>query len=91
MATFHIHNTFSTFNFIGKSSRDGYPVQQYGGVYLGAEMVLVGDPVRLRIWQQRGEKGERKNSASDSELDTVVMLVAEIQPTRQTATPPSSY
>ena len=79
MAAFHIHNTFPTFNFICKSSRDGYPVQQYGGVYLSAEMVHVGDPVSLRIWQRRGGKGERKNSASDSELDNIVMLVAEIQ------------
>lgn len=81
-----INDAFSTFNLM----REGYVqaasgavrVQYYEGVYLGAEMVRVGDPLRITNTAAAAQSSaEPANNAAGPSPDggTLVMRVDEIQ------------
>ena len=88
LAAHLINNTFSTFDLVAEGStlHGTHHVQLYRGVYLGAEMVHVGDPLRVTMRSlQRDQQRNQTGPTPASELDAV-MLVAEIS----VATPISS-
>ncbi|KAL2153385.1 hypothetical protein VTH82DRAFT_4540 [Thermothelomyces myriococcoides] len=72
-----INDTFSTFDLRAQgTTADGtLHVQHYGGVYLGAEMVRVGDPIRI-VTLPSGSPSQQATVPPDANL---VMLVTEIQ------------
>ncbi|KAK3353451.1 transcription-silencing protein Clr2-domain-containing protein [Lasiosphaeria hispida] len=75
MAARCINDSFSMFNPLGQGpSPDGqHNVQYFKGVYLGAEMVRVGDPLRVTA-------PVNLDAAPDAPVDTTaVMLVSKIQ------------
>ncbi|KAK0715032.1 transcription-silencing protein Clr2-domain-containing protein [Lasiosphaeris hirsuta] len=75
MAARYINDSFSVFNPLGQEpSPDGqHNVQYFTGVYLGAEMVRVGDPLRVTA-------PLNPDAAPDAPVDTTaVMLVSKIQ------------
>ncbi|KAL2157526.1 hypothetical protein VTH06DRAFT_6077 [Thermothelomyces fergusii] len=72
-----INDTFSTFDLRaqGTTADGALHVQHYGGVYLGAEMVRIGDPIRV-VAVPGGPTSQQANLSPDANL---VMLVSEIQ------------
>lgn len=73
MAARLINDSLSMFNKIGEGlTADGnYRIQQYTGVYLGAEMIRVGDPIRVTATGSNVEGAPQEQ--------TPVMLAAETQ------------
>ncbi|KAL2015779.1 hypothetical protein VTK56DRAFT_4852 [Thermocarpiscus australiensis] len=71
-----INNSYSTFGLISKGATTGATVcvKTYEGVYLGAEMVRVGDPIRVG-----GTISHRAGLSPMTPVATLVMLVNEIQ------------
>ncbi|KAK4237752.1 transcription-silencing protein Clr2-domain-containing protein [Achaetomium macrosporum] len=86
-----INDAFSTFDLLAQGSTpDGaLHVQHYGGVYLGAEMVRVGDPIRVANPAQQSSPDHTSLAVpADANL---VMHINEIQvltPTTATTTAP---
>ncbi|AEO55127.1 hypothetical protein MYCTH_2298606 [Thermothelomyces thermophilus ATCC 42464] len=84
-----INDTFSTFDLRaqGTTADGALHVQHYGGVYLGAEMVRVGDPVRVVATpsgspsqqQQQHQQQQASQQAALPPDANLVMLVTEIQ------------
>jgi hypothetical protein len=75
-----INDAFSTFDLLAQGvSPDGaLHVQHYGGIYLGAEMVRVGDPVRVITAPAQPDLPADAN---------IVMRITEIQVLTPTAPP----
>ncbi|KAK4450047.1 transcription-silencing protein Clr2-domain-containing protein [Podospora aff. communis PSN243] len=72
-----INDSFSTFNQLGEgfTSDHLYRVQSFTGVYLGAEMIRVSDPIRVTPPAAIGQEV----AGDQSKTITTVMLVSEIQ------------
>jgi hypothetical protein len=82
-----INDSFSTFDRLAEGTTpDGaLRVQHYTGVYLGAEMVRVGDP--LRVVTPAADQTPAATTANIPPDATVVMLVEEIQVLTPTTNP----
>jgi hypothetical protein len=82
-----INDAFSTFDLLGQGSTpDGaFLVQHYRGIYLGAEMVCVGDPVRVANPPQQPDHHQTPQP-QDANLN-LVMLISEIQVLTTTSQP----
>ncbi|KAL2200678.1 transcription-silencing protein Clr2-domain-containing protein [Corynascus similis CBS 632.67] len=81
-----INDAFSTFDLLaqGTTADGAMLVQHYGGVYLGAEMVRVGDPIRVVATPGLGSPSQQPQQQSPQHPDlppdaNFVMLVTEIQ------------
>jgi len=70
-----INDSFSTFNRLGESftADHMYKIQSFTGVYLGAEMVCISDPLRVTA------PANPEAATDSSQPTTAVMLVSEIQ------------
>ncbi|KAK4126572.1 hypothetical protein N657DRAFT_643354 [Parathielavia appendiculata] len=75
-----INDAFSTFDLLrqGATPDGALYVQHYRGIYLGTEMVFVGDPVRVASDTQPTQQLDHHQSPSDANLN-LVMLITEIQ------------
>ncbi|KAK4157267.1 transcription-silencing protein Clr2-domain-containing protein [Chaetomidium leptoderma] len=81
-----INDAFSTFNMVAQGGTpDGaVRIQHYSGIYLGAEMVRVGDPIRVTNQSAAAAAAQQQQqlATTDPTLppDTnLVMLITEIQ------------
>jgi len=81
-----INDAFSTFDLLaqGAVGRGALHVQHYGGIYLGAEMVRVGDPIRVTVPQNDPAAALLPADANP------VLVITEIQVLTPTA-PPNSH
>jgi hypothetical protein len=72
-----INDSFSTFNRLGEGYTPDhmYKVQSFTGVYLGAEMIRVSDPIRVTA----PVAANPEPGSDPSKPTTAVMLVSEIQ------------
>jgi hypothetical protein len=75
-----INDAFSTFDLLAQGSTpDGtLHVQHYGGVYLGAEMIRVGDAIRVANPPQQLSASEQTAAAVPPDVN-LVMHITEIQ------------
>ena len=71
-----INDAFSTFDLLAQgTSPDGaFRIQHYGGLYLGAEMIRLGDPIRVTVPQP--DPATAPPLPADA---NPVMLISEIQ------------
>ncbi|KAK4099670.1 hypothetical protein N658DRAFT_567977 [Parathielavia hyrcaniae] len=85
-----INDAFSTFDLLRQGSTpDGaLYVQHYRGIYLGAEMVCVGDPVRIASDAPPAQQPDHHQPAPDANPN-LVMLITEIQ-VHTPSSPPSA-
>jgi hypothetical protein len=81
-----INDGFSTFDLLvhGTTPDGAFRVQHYGGVYLGAEMIRITDPIRVTMPQSQPDPTTPHPPAADANL---VMLIHEIQVITPTAPP----
>ncbi|KAG7287729.1 hypothetical protein NEMBOFW57_007242 [Staphylotrichum longicolle] len=81
-----INDAFSTFDLLaqGATSDSAFRVQHYGGIYLGAEMVRVGDPIRVTVPQSDPAAAILPPDANPA------MVITEIQVLTPTS-PPNSH
>jgi hypothetical protein len=86
-----INDAFSTFDLRAQAaSLDGaYHVQSHGGVYLGAEMVLLGDPLRITTTPSQQQQQQQPTDPALAAVPpdaTLVMHVLAIQTLTPTST-----
>jgi hypothetical protein len=80
-----INDAFSTFDLVahGTTPDGALRVQHYGGIYLGAELVRVGDPIRVTNPAPQPDPASAQPPADPN----LVMLITEIQVLTPTSAP----
>lgn len=85
-----INDAFSTFDLLAQGTTPDRTlhVQHYGGIYLGAEMVRIGDPVRVINAPSATTPGGAGPAQPDLPPDAnLIMLITEIQVLTPTSPP----
>ncbi|KAH6856438.1 transcription-silencing protein Clr2-domain-containing protein [Chaetomium sp. MPI-CAGE-AT-0009] len=84
-----INDAFSTFDLLAQGTTPDRTlhVQHYGGIYLGAEMVRIGDPVRVINTPSATTPGSGPTQPDLPPDANLVMLITEIQVLTPTSPP----